>query len=50
MIQTFSVPRAKTIIERLHSVKNDSSFEIVAFFPHRIGGEKARQFQTYNIF
>ena len=42
--------RAKTILERLHSVKNNSSFETAAFFPHRTGGEKTRQFQNWNLF
>ena len=42
--------RAKTMKERLHSVKENSNFEIAALFPHRIGDEKERRFQNWNDF
>ena len=42
--------RAKTILERLHSVKNDSNFEIAALFTTYTARGKGRQFQNWNYF
>ena len=40
----------QTIEERLHSIKNDSSFEAAALFLQRLDGETARQFQNQKFF
>ena len=42
--------RAKTILERLHSIKNNSNFEIAALFTTYTARGKGWQFQNWNYF
>ena len=42
--------RAKTMKERLHSVKNDSNFEIAAPFHHLYGEEKRAAISKLELF
>ena len=42
--------RAKKKYEQLHLVKKNPILKLPRFSLHRIGGEKARQFQSWNFF